>query len=79
MGHFDPPGVTNGPKDLGAVFVARWLVPSDPANLTVESGRQPCGGRLYRAPVHEHELEAFIGTGSGEVVEYLFDGTSLGR
>lgn len=60
MGHFDPPGVTNGSKDLGTVFVAWWLVPSDPADLAVEPHRQPCSGGQCGAAVNEHELEAFM-------------------
>ena len=79
VGDFDPPGMADGAKDLGAVFVAWRLVPSNPADLVVEPCGQPFSCRLRGAPVHEHEFEAFIGTGSGEVVEYLFDGVRLGR
>src|SRR5665213_307556 len=40
VGHLDPPGVSEGSKDLGPVFVARWFIPSDSTDLVVEPGRQ---------------------------------------
>lgn len=79
VGNLDPPGVADGAKDLGAVLVARWLVPPNPSDLAIELHRQPRGGGLRRAAVHEHEFQPFVGTGSGEVVEYLLDGARLGR
>lgn len=40
VGCFDTPSVPDGSKDLGAVLVAWWPVPSDPTDLVVESGRE---------------------------------------
>ena len=79
MGNLNPPSVTDGTKDFGAVLVAWGLVPSHSANLVVEFVRESLGRRLRSAPVHEHEFEAFVSTGSREVVEYLFDGAGFGR
>ena len=79
VGHFDPPGVSDGSKDLGTVLVAWWLIPSDPTNLVVELCRQPRGGRRRSAAVYEDEFQPFVSTASSEVVKYLFDGVGLGR
>ena len=79
VGDFDSPSVTYWAKDLGPVLIARWLVPANPAHFVVELGREPLDSRHRRATVDEHELQSFVSTGSSEVVEYLFDGTRLGR
>jgi hypothetical protein len=70
VGHFDSPGVSYGSKDLGAVLVARWLVPSDATHLVAEPGRESSGRGLSGAPVYEHELEALVSARTGEVFEY---------
>ncbi len=44
MGDFDPPGVTDRAKDLGAVLVAGWFVPPNAANFTAEPFRESTGG-----------------------------------
>ncbi len=44
MGDFDPPGVTDRAKDLGAVLVAWWFVPPNAANLAAELVRESTGG-----------------------------------
>src|SRR5580692_887934 len=74
VGHLDSPRVSDRSKDLGTMLVARWLVPSDPADLAVELGRQPRGGGLRGATVHEHEFQSLVSARVGEVHEYLFDG-----
>ena len=79
VGHFDPPGMADGAKYLGAMFVARWLVPTDPTHLVVELGRHPRRSRHRGAAVDEHELEAFVRTRASKVVKYQFNGARLGR
>ena len=78
VGDFDPPGVTDRPKDLRTMFVARWLVPTDPADLAAEPGGEPLGRRLRGSPVHEHEFEAPVSARAGQVLEYQLDGARLG-
>jgi hypothetical protein len=73
MGHLDPPGVTDRAKYLGAVFVVRWLVPSDSSDLVVEPCRQSLSSGLGGAPVHEHEFEPLVGARSREVFEKYLD------
>ena len=78
VGDFDPPGVTDRAKDLRTMFVARWLVPTNPADLAAEPGGEPLGRRLRGSPVHEHEFEAPVSARAGQVLEYQLDGARLG-
>jgi hypothetical protein len=78
VGYFDPPGVSDGSKDLGTTLVARWLVPPNPANFVVEPGRESLGCRFGGAAVHEHEFEAVVSAGTGEVFEYQLNRSRLG-
>jgi hypothetical protein len=55
----DPPGVADRAKDLGTVLVARWLIPSNPANLVVELVRESLGCRLRGDAVNEREFQSF--------------------
>lgn len=79
VGHLDPPGVSNGSKDLGPVLVARWLVPPNPANLVAEPYREPLGRGLRGAAVHEHKFEAVVSASTGEVLKYQLNRSRLGR
>jgi hypothetical protein len=79
VGDFDSPGVADRAKDLGAVLIARRVVPANPADLVVELGREPLDGGRSGPTVDEHELEAFVRTGLGEVLEYQFDSTGFGH
>lgn len=79
MGYLDSPGVSDGSKDIGPVLVAWWLIPPNPTDLVVEPGRQSFGSGLGGASVDEHEFESFVRTHLGEVLEYQFDCSGLGR
>jgi hypothetical protein len=79
VGDLHAPGVTDGAKDFGPVLVARWVIPPDPANLVVERGRELPSCRHRGAAVHEHEFESFVRCRSGEVLEYQFNRSCLGR
>ncbi len=79
MGDFDPPGVTDRAKDLGAMLVAWWLVAPDATNLAAEPFRESTGGEERGPAVHEHEFEAFVSASPGEIFEYEFDGPCLAR
>ncbi len=78
VGYFDPPCVPDRSKDLGATLVARWLVPPDPANFTLEPRRESLGRRFGGTAVHEDKFEAVVSVGTGEIFEYQFNRSRLG-
>jgi hypothetical protein len=76
---FNSPGVVERAKDLGSLLIARRFVPTNPADFVVECGREPLGSGLRSAAVDEHELQACVRTGPGEVLEYQFNRTGFGH